>query len=285
MEELLLEMASDEFAQNAEALETFSKSAIELIDRNLFERAADIRWWATDVYFWRALEDPTPENCEAACERLKVINNSYTMYRNLVLCDPNGRVIATSRTESRSELKQLDVSNEEWFLQAMRTNSSTQYGVADVAHSSLERHKEVSLIYSGGVRKQGAREGESIGVLGIMFDWDTEAKIILEACLQKDQNGEIIRGTQAFYTNRAGDIIESTDKEHFKVGVNLNLPDEHAQLAKGESHSGIFEKDGDRYLMGSSKTPGYREYEGLAWSAHVIRPIDVKVSNDKKESK
>jgi len=29
-------------------LENFSKQAIDLIDRNLFERAADVRWWSTD---------------------------------------------------------------------------------------------------------------------------------------------------------------------------------------------------------------------------------------------
>ena len=274
MEELLIEMAEDEFAQNAEALETFSKQAIDLIDRNLFERAADIRWWATDTIFSKALEDHAPESCDAACERLKVINNSYNMYRNLVLCDPGGQVIATSRTESRGELKQLDLSNEEWFLAAMRTNSFGQFGVGDVSHSALERHKETSLIYSGGVRKQGAREGEAIGVLGLLFDWDSEARKVLESCLQKDQEGKRIKGTQAFYTNSKGKIIESTDGDLFKVGVDLKLPDEHSNLGSGLSFSGIFEYEGKRYLLGTSKTKGYREYKGLGWSAHVIRPID-----------
>lgn len=274
MEELLIEMARDEFAQNAEALEIFSKHAIDLIERNLFERAADIRWWSTDLIFPVALEDPSPENCEQACERLKVINNSYTMYRNLVLCDTSGRIIATSRTESRGELKQLDVSNEEWFLAAMRTNSSAQYGVADVTHSFVERHKDNSLFYAGGVRKGGNRQGESIGVLGIMFDWDTEAKKILEACLQKDQKGSKIRGSQVFFTNKNHEIIESTDDDVFKLGTKLKFPDAHMKLEKGQVASGIFEWQGKRYLLGSAKTAGYRDYEGLGWSAHAIRPVD-----------
>lgn len=274
MEELLIEMAEDEFAQNAEALETFSKQAIDLIDRNLFERSADIRWWSTDTILAKALEEHSTENCDAACERLKIINNSYNMYRNLVLCDPSGQVIATSRTESRGELKQLDLSNEEWFLEAMRTNSFSKYGVGDVSHSFLERHKDTSLIYSGGVRKEGAREGEAIGVLGILFDWDNEARKVLDSCLQKDEDGKRINGTQAFYTNRHGKIIESTDQELFKVGIDLKLSDGHSNLESGQSFSGIFEFGGKRYLMGTSKTKGYREYKGLAWSAHVIRPID-----------
>ena len=42
MEELLSEMSSDMLEQNLKALENFSKQAIDLIDRNLFERAADV---------------------------------------------------------------------------------------------------------------------------------------------------------------------------------------------------------------------------------------------------
>ena len=62
MEDLLREMAVGELLLNLQALENFSKQAIDLLDRNLFERAADVRWWSTDKFFWTALQDPTPEN-------------------------------------------------------------------------------------------------------------------------------------------------------------------------------------------------------------------------------
>ncbi len=68
----------------------FSKQAIDLIDRNLFERSAAIRWWATDKFFWKALSDPSEENLQAACRRLRDINSSYAMYRNLVLSSRMG---------------------------------------------------------------------------------------------------------------------------------------------------------------------------------------------------
>jgi len=32
--------------------------------------------------------------------------------------------------------------------------------------------------------------------------------------------------------------------------------------------------NGNRYIIGSSRTQGYREYRGLEWTAHVVRPID-----------
>lgn len=273
MEDLLKEMANGELHLNLKALENFSKQAIDLIDRNLFERSADIRWWATDEYFWKALLDPTEENFIKAGNRLKVINGSYTMYRNLVLSDVNGDIRACSRTELKNELSKINVSDQAWFQMGMRTDLSSEYAVQDVAISNLEKNKGRSLIYSGGVRKNGEREGDTIGVLGILFDWDTEAKKILQTCLPKDRQGMIIKGSVAIYTDSQSEIIETTDSECFPVGLKLDLPDQIFDLQAGSTVSGVLEYRDNRYIYGSSRTKGYREYAGLGWFAHVLRPI------------
>lgn len=273
MEDLLKEMANGELRLNLKALENFSKQAIDLIDRNLFERSADIRWWATDEYFWKALLDPSEENFIKAGNRLKVINGSYTMYRNLVLSDANGDIRACSRTELKNELSKINVSDQAWFQMGMRTTFSSEYAVQDVASSNLEKNKERSLIYSGGVRSNGNREGDTIGVLGILFDWDTEAKKILQTCLPKDRQGIIIEGSAAIYTNSLFEIIETTDEERFPVGMKLDLPDQISDLKVGDTVSGVLEYQEKRFIFGSSRTKGYREYEGLGWFAHVLRPI------------
>jgi hypothetical protein len=273
MEDLLKEMALGELELNLKALENFSKQAIDLVDRNLFERAADIRWWATDEYFWDALGNPLPEKSHKASERLKVINGSYTMYRNIVLADDSGNIVACSRTELRNELAKINVSDQWWFQQGMRTARSDEFAVQDVQKSSIENAKARSLVYSGGVRHKGARSGESIGVLGTLFDWDTEAGKILATCLPCDSAGRIIEGSAAFYTNAKGEVIETTDETAFPVGARLELPTVAVRLGKGETTSSVFRKGDSRYLLGSSRTKGYREYEGLAWCAHVVRPI------------
>jgi hypothetical protein len=273
MEQLLAEMALGEVNLILQSLEHFSKQAIDLIDRNLFERSADIRWWSTDEYFWRALESPSTETFEQACKRLKVINNSYTMYRNLVLADLNGDIVACSRTELRNELRKINVSEELWYQRGLQTTQSTEYAVQDVSKSPVERQKDVSLIYAGGVRRTGSRNGESIGVLGVMFDWDTEAQKILRTCLPRDNSGNCIEGSAACYTNSEGIIIETTLPEVFSVGKQLNLPTGHTGLKRGESCTGLILVDGVKYIVGSSRTKGYREYAGLGWSAHVLRPV------------
>jgi len=273
MEDILKEMALGELELNLKALENFSKQAIDLVDRNLFERAADIRWWATDEYFWDALENPSPENFHKASERLKVINGSYTMYRNIVLSDDAGNIVACSRTELRNELSKINVSDQGWFQSGMRSARSQEFAVQDVQKSPLEKSKSRSLVYSGGVRRKGAREGDAVGVLGILFDWDTETRKILATCLPCDSTGSTIEGSAAFYTNARGEVIETTDEELFPVGSRLDLPVAVQKLGRGETHSSVFRTATESYLLGSSRTKGYREYEGLAWCAHVVRPI------------
>ena len=272
MEELLSEMSSDMLEQNLKALENFSKQAIDLIDRNLFERAADVRWWSTDHAFWEALQEGSEEKFEEAAKRLGIINASYTMYRDLVIADSNGRIVANSKSENRDKLKRMNVSEQSWFRQGMQIARSVQFGVQDVCDSDLE-NEETSLIYCGGILENGQREGKVLGVLGILFDWENLVHPILEGCLPRIK-GEVVDGGVAFYVNEEHRVIASTDSENFKIGQVVNLPSENLNLEAGESASGIFTANDKKYIIGSSRTQGYREYKGLGWTAHVVRPID-----------
>ncbi len=273
MEELLREMAFGELRLNLQTLETFSKQAIDLIDRNLFERSAAIRWWATDQYFWKALSDPSEENVQAAARRLNDIHSGYSMYRNLILANRMGKIVAASTPELIPDMRELRVADHPWFSRAIKSKSVGEYAVQDVGHTELERGERQSLIYSGAVRQQGARNAEVIGALGSLFDWVTEAGKILKTCLPKDKNGKRIQGCIAFYTNKASEVIETTDQNIVPLGSIPDLHNEHLELAAGESVSGVFRLGDGVYIMGTSRSKGYREYRGLGWSAHILRPL------------
>jgi len=273
MEELLREMAFGELRLNLQTLETFSKQAIDLIDRNLFERSAAIRWWATDQYFWKALAEPTEENLQSAARRLSDINSSYSMYRNLVLSNRMGRIVAASTPELIPDLKEARVADHPWFTKAMKSKSIGEYAVQDVGTTELERNSRSTLIYSGAVRQNGLRNGEVIGVLGSLFDWVTESGKILRTCLPKDKNGKRIEGCIAFYANRDYEVIETSDAAAVPLGSIPDLPAEHRELASGQSASGVLRFGNSVYIMGSSRSKGYREYQGLGWSAHILRPL------------
>lgn len=107
-------------------------NAIEIIDRNLYERTCDVRWWATDSAVVDCVAEKTPESVAYASKRLGVILNAYTVYLDLWLCDLTGKVIANGRP-GHYNVEGLDVSREPWFIQASRLPSGDEYAVADIS--------------------------------------------------------------------------------------------------------------------------------------------------------
>src|SRR5262245_17508337 len=76
-----------------------SLNAIDLIDRNLYERTCDVRWWATDSAVVNCAAAPDAANARHVSERLTVILSAYTVYLDLWLCDLDGKVLANGRAD------------------------------------------------------------------------------------------------------------------------------------------------------------------------------------------
>jgi hypothetical protein len=75
-------------------LSELALSNIDLIDRNIYERSCDVRWWATDAAIVDCATTPSPERAAHAAARLGVILDAYTVYLDLWLCSPDGIVLA-----------------------------------------------------------------------------------------------------------------------------------------------------------------------------------------------
>src|SRR5882724_7104790 len=94
-EGLVLELAeiSRHLATNVRGtrLGDLALTNIDLIDRNLYERSCDCRWWATDAAMVAALEKAQDETVTTyASQRLGVILKAYTVYFDIVVADLNG---------------------------------------------------------------------------------------------------------------------------------------------------------------------------------------------------
>jgi hypothetical protein len=82
-----------------ERMVDLSLNAVELIDRNLYERTCDVRWWATDSAVVQCAADPTEAARAYASERLGVILAAYTVYLDLWLCGLDGTILANGRPD------------------------------------------------------------------------------------------------------------------------------------------------------------------------------------------
>ncbi len=180
-------------------LSDVARTNIDLVDRNLYERTCDVRWWATDSSLTSALQSLSPESLEHASHRMGVILGAYTVYFDLVLCNREGIVVANGRPEQYLSVGK-NVSRAPWFARAMVSRSGDEFSFESAHASDLVNHQQ-SLIYSCAVRENGSSQGEPLGVLGVIFDWNGLASPILKnlastveeskeaLCLFIDRNG------------------------------------------------------------------------------------------------
>ena len=73
-----------------------SRLLVDLLDRNLYERANDCRWWALspDLRSLLARADRSVEDIARMSAVLRYINGLYTVYTGLLVYDRHGRIIS-----------------------------------------------------------------------------------------------------------------------------------------------------------------------------------------------
>ena len=107
-----------------------SHNLIEIMDRNLYERTCDVRWWATEAAVVSACADAGKAAVEACSRRLAVILRSYTVYSDILVLDRQGRVLASGRHPA---CLGQDLSARKWFAPALATANGEEFSVDVVA--------------------------------------------------------------------------------------------------------------------------------------------------------
>lgn len=233
-------------------LADLSLNMIEIIDRNLYERSCDVRWWATDSAVVEATTHRTPDMVAFASKRLGVILDAYTVYLDLWVAALDGRVIANGRPNKFMSAVGQDVSREAWFTSALRTSSGGDFYVDDVKSNRFLDNRLVAT-YSAAIREGGENNGKPIGVLGIFFDWQTQSQAVVDAVRLTEE--EKTR-TRCLLVDSSHRVIASSDRK----GLLL----ETFPLNTNGKTMGSFQ-GGDGSIVGYSLTPGYETYKGLGW--------------------
>lgn len=239
---------------------------IDLIDRCLYERTCDVRWWATDSSLTDGLASHTQEGFDYASQRLGVILNAYTVYHDLVLCDTEGRVVANGRPTQFNSVGQ-NCSASSWFTSAISTRSGDEYGF-QTAHGSGLAGGLPSLIYSCTVREGGQANGKVLGVLGILFNWESLADPILQN-LPIDESE--LAETECFIVDRSGQILAS--KSGLDVEHELRIP-EFSRVTSQKKGFYMADYKGRPCCIAHAAAPGFETYS-TGWYSIIIQPAPM----------
>ncbi len=235
---------------------------IDLIDRNLYERSCDVRWWATDSSAVDALTQRVEDGYRHCAHRFGLILNSYTVYYDLVLCDLDGKVVANGRPSLYSS-QGADCSRSAWFQSALGTRSGEEFGFQGVQASSLAGGRRV-LVYSCCVRAGGEIHGQPLGVLGIVFNWDALAQTIMDSTpLSPDEK----RATRVCLVDKDGLVL--ADSENRALHDTIRLPNwAQIKTSKKGFYASVY--DSRPCLVGYASSPGYETY-ATGWHSLLIQ--------------
>ncbi len=233
---------------------------IDLIDRNLYERSCDCRWWATDGAFVARLENPSEKATRYASERMAVILKAYTVYFDIVLTDLAGRVLANGRPGDYASVGQV-VAQQAWFRSALACADGESFGFQSVHDSALVNGERV-LVYACKVCRGGDAKGEPLGVLGVVFRWNALAEKIMASTAVDEADRPQAR---AFLADPEGTVL--ADSRGGALREPFRLPNEVLRDRIGKGYF-LEEAPGGRRLIAYARAPGFETYS-TGWYSFV----------------
>ncbi|MBZ4022373.1 hypothetical protein CKO11_07875 [Rhodobacter sp. TJ_12] len=229
-------------------------NAIDLIDRNLYERSCDVRWWATDADLVHAAQTRSDAALRQASARLGVILDAYTVYSDIWLVGMDGRVLANGRPETYA-VAGADVTRASWFDAACAVTDGDGFVAGDVETSALLRGKK-TMAWATPVRAGGARNGQPLGILVTQFDWAPQADAVLSS-LRFCANDGVMR---SYLVDADGRVLAAHGPDAEKV-TQLTLP---ANTPHGWAENGTV-------LTGFHRTEGFETWAGKGWYGVIER--------------
>lgn len=236
--------------------------AIDIMDRNLYERANDCRWWALTSDFRRFLDKPSLSDADRSRMReiLAYINSLYTVYTNLFVYDREGRILACSNPDEHRQ--EGHIVSERFISETLSISDSQLYRVSDFVPSDLYEAAGVprpTYIYNAPITAIECPD-TVLGGVGIVFDSEPQFLSMLNDCLPRDGQGDILTGSEGMFVEPGGRIVASTNPEHAPGDV-IDLAGIFCQLACGQITSHLVAEGDALYAVGCAHSAGYREFK------------------------
>ena len=240
-----------------ERLSDLSMANIDLVDRALYERTADVRWWATDHSAFNALMNNTEENIDFLSTRLRTILQYYTVYEDLLVYDNEGNLISNA---SDTKILENNVSGNAWFSNVQSTANGKSYGF-DVITINQNDKDEKHLVFSCKIHKDGNLTQGHVGVLAILFKWEHFAKIIFD---ETPLNESERKHSSLFITDVDGNTLGLEDHNDGFITKNELSP-----FLKEAKNYDIVTKEDFNWLVGNAASVGFEGFS-TGWHALIV---------------
>jgi hypothetical protein len=246
--------------QDSQRLTDLSLNMIDIVDRNLYERSCDVRWWATDSAVVDCAGEPSPQTAAHAANRLGIILANYTVYLDLWVIGLDGQVLANGQPDRYDVADKQNVKAKSWFNAAINTRSGAEYATGEVEKFAALGDSEVAT-YATAIREHGLQDGRPIGVLAVFFDWAPQASSVVKSVRLSEEEWS---RTRCMLVDARFRVLASSDDK--------GVLEETIALRTGDQKVGHYRLD-DGTVIAFARTPGYETYEGMGWYGVIERTM------------
>lgn len=225
-----------------------SSLCVDIMDRNLYERANDCRWWALNSTFKETLykTELSEDDCLKLTKILEYINSLYTVYDNLFLYDREGRIIAVSNPSYTDNIG--DVLKDKYIVNTLSNSIEQDYFVSSFKSRKQYKNKH-TYIYSASI----INKGMTVGGIGIVFDSEIQFRTMLKEALNTKEN------SFALFVDKNHTVISSTNP-NIKTGTKWDFM-YNLLSGKEDSNATLISFENAYYSVGFTKSTGYREFK------------------------
>ncbi len=233
-----------------------ARLAAELMDRNLYERANDCRWWALSPTLREGLAAaPSAAATAAMATTLREIHTLYTVYRRLVVFDEAGIVRASSLPEDEATLLGQPI-EADWCRQALALSDSQRYAVSAFEATRFSDGEPAYVYLARILHPQG---GRAVGGIAIVFHAVRELRAMLADVLGPRE------GVAAFVDTQ-GRVLACTDPAWQMGGPGTGRWPVDLQAT-------LVEHQDSHHAQGVAVAAGYREFKREDGYDHGVRAV------------
>lgn len=242
-DELIKNLVEENLKKLLSSVASRAQVIVDILVRNLFERAADVGFLATDDDIIRFLKEPfdAHKSKDFIKTRLHKYILKYSVYDDIIVLNMKGEVVINFDDSNKIKNSKDPILQETLF-------GNTEFCEL-LRHSDLQAKKDKSLIYTAKI----SSENESLGVLCLCFNMEQEMCLIFERLkifnmyfALLDAKGTILSSNQK--TNSTSVLIKSYSKNVLYDSKMLSC------IAKSNGYQGYNGQDWFGFASSDYKT-------------------------------
>ncbi len=215
---------------------SLSKLTMDIIQRDLYEKGNNVRWWAVDLIVLQEMKKDTPDVSKIGAF-LSEMNNIYPMYSSIFVFNAKKEIIASSNEKHIGKTVPHNFS--------LNNKNGNKYYVSAFEDSELYDGKPTYIYYAPLVC-----DGRVVGGVGAVFDAEIVFEKMLTNSLCSTKPGFVL------LVDKAKRVISSTSPK-YKILSEFYI--DGVELEDG--FVGNIKIDNKSYKASVTQSVGYREYK------------------------